>query len=173
LLQTHSTLPANPYINHPNLCYDLTDWRVIKNHTLNWKKSLAIYELYQELISKKECYFNIFRLIVPNKNKFITGDLKIAYGYVRVLQDHILMARHCFIVNQDGEAIDPTLFTNKYLTENEETEYVSFKIFNTLDDYMNELEQNGNVPDLINSLMNEDLSIAGKWAEENGWFLIR
>ncbi|AIG26794.1 hypothetical protein BRLA_c024740 [Brevibacillus laterosporus LMG 15441] len=51
-------------------------------------------------------YSNVFYASLHIKSKFIEGDWKVAYGYMPSVEN--IMVRHCFIVNEMGEAIDPT-----------------------------------------------------------------
>lgn len=146
---------------------------MIKQHPLNFKESLKVFNICNDRIVQKECYSNIFNTISIFPDKFQTREWRIAYGYIRILPNLNMMARHCFIVNEKGEAIDPTLFTQSTFDSSNEKEYFSFFIFECMDDYFNKLDDNDLMPDLIKQLWKLDQDIAEKWAKEKGYILIR
>ena len=78
-------------------------------HTLDWEKSKAVFDDCQALIKPKQCYHNIYQIMnsFDYFEKFKAGEWQIAYGYVQITQE--LYARHCFIVDENCNAIDPTL----------------------------------------------------------------
>lgn len=80
------------------------------------------------------------------KSKFIEGDWKVAYGYMPSVEN--IMVRHCFIVNEAEEAIDPTKLLVERVNETDDV-YVSFKIFETYQEYISAVENNSCLPDLI------------------------
>ncbi|MGF7035356.1 hypothetical protein J2T17_006364 [Paenibacillus mucilaginosus] len=140
---------------------------MINLHSLNWSESLKLYKKMQSEV--KECYQNIFEIVLKYNKKFATGKWKIAYGYL--LEPNLSsMIRHCFIINENNEAIDPTLYT--YSEDKQERDYISFKLFDSLDEYEDMLRENDLKPDLVFCLMDLDLE-AEKWASENEFILIR
>lgn len=146
---------------------------LVKKHKLNLELSKEVYEECRAFLAVKECYVNIFYTMTMFTEKFKSGEWKIAYGYIRVLPDHRMMARHCFIVNDRGEAIDPTLFTQKHFKETTDKEHVSFFMFDDLQEYIEAVENNDNVPDLIIPLIDLERETSDVWAEKEGWTLIR
>jgi hypothetical protein len=86
------------------------------------------------------------------------------------MEDKPLMARHCFIVNSIGEAIDPTLFCFKY--NDYERDYFSFFMYDNVSKYLKAVENNDFMPDLIKPLKEIEKVTSRPWAEENNYFLI-
>lgn len=148
---------------------------VVEKHKFNHKESLEVYEKCKHYIEQKQCYTNVFYTIAYYHEKFNTGEWKIAYGYINIFDNGNLMARHCYIVNEDNEAIDVTLFElTNFNKENYESDtHYSFKIFDSVDEYLEEVERNSNYPDLIKPLWNIELKIAHKWAKDKGKILIQ
>lgn len=73
------------------------------------------------------------------------------------------MARHCFIVNEQGEAIDPTLLTHKNRGLNEDEEYQSFYLIDNLYEYIELISESYSNPDLLSSLKGKEQEIF-EWA---------
>lgn len=146
---------------------------MIIEHPLNLELSKEVYEECEHFIKNKECYTNVFYTINYFLNEFESGEWKIAYGYIKILKSERLFARHCFIVNSNGEAIDPTLFTLNYFNEEDDANHISFYIFENLDSYTDAILNNDNFPDLIKPLMKIEMETVEIWAKENNCFLIR
>jgi hypothetical protein len=145
----------------------------MNNHMLNLDLSKHVYETCKPYIVEKECYVNIFHTIGFFPQKFRTREWKIAYGYIRVLEGNNLMARHCFIVNEQNEAIDPTLVNLKFFRIDDNRGHTSFAIFDNLSEYLNALKSNNNKPDLIKPLTRVEKVTSEIWAKENEYFLLR
>lgn len=144
---------------------------MISKHTLNLDLSRVVYDTCQNEIKTKECYINIYKTIDYFRERYDSGEWKIAYGYFTVMPSTHLMARHCFIVNDKGEAIDPTLLKLHSLEDGAGREYISFAIFKTLDTYLESVSKNQQVPDLIKPLKKMD-NHAFLWAYQNKRLLI-
>ncbi|KJD42628.1 hypothetical protein [Paenibacillus terrae] len=147
-----------------------------QEYSMNREKSLELFQECKKLIMIKECYANIFYVVVHKKRMFTSGEWKIAYGYVRIFSDGFYMARHCFIVNSQGEAIDPTWFASEEEHERSEDNYksyISFKIFDSIEEYVNLILENDNLPDLLKPLWSYDLQLEEQWAKKEGMLLIR
>ncbi|WP_442638049.1 hypothetical protein [Rossellomorea marisflavi] len=125
------------------------------------------------IIEVKQCYTNIFYVVMRNVDKFANGEWKVAYGYMNILPNQPFMARHCFIVNDKGEAIDPTIVETSSFDGDDPREYVSFHMFDDMEDYLGEVEKNNNVPDLIKPFWDLENKQSEPWAREHGRVLIR
>ena len=145
---------------------------MIKEHKLNYHDSLALRDRMGDILETKGCYTNIFHAISHSDGKILNGEWKIAYGYLMVLEDAPIMARHCFIVNSEGEAIDPTLMNISGYKKGQERGFVSFAIFDNTDDYLNAVTSNDNVPDLIKHFKVLESKTSEIWAKENGRVLL-
>jgi len=76
-----------------------------------------------------------------------------------------LYCRHCFIIDEHGTVIDPTIFTQ---TEPPlEREYYVMYAFDDVDEYLNAIEENDLMPALDKYLRAENIK-AQLWAKENG-----
>lgn len=146
---------------------------MITTHVVNHTESKQVFKQLGDLLQKKECYSNVFHSIHLFSKKFTSGEWKVAYGYLRIFEGEPLMARHCFIVSQDGEAIDPTLIGISTYQEGQVKEHVAFHIFDDLNVYLDAVTENNNVPDLIKPFWDKENSISEKWARKNGCLLIR
>lgn len=144
----------------------------IRKHKLNIELSKEVHEDIKEFLAVKECYVNVFYVMANFEDKFRDGEWKVAYGYMRVLPDDNMMVRHCFVVNEKGEAIDPTLFTHGYFKETTDKEHTSFIIFDDVEEYIQMVLGNDDMPDLLIPLMETEREVAGKWAKEEGLVLL-
>jgi hypothetical protein len=140
---------------------------LIHEHEVNIKGSKDIYKECSHAIKKKMCYNNVFNVLIYYGDKFRNNEWKVAYGYVDVIDG--LMARHAFIVDENGKAIDPTLADR--LEEGRDRKYVSFKIFDTLDEYLSTLEANDNEPALYDAFRTKEMK-ANEWASKKQLILI-
>jgi hypothetical protein len=83
------------------------------------------------------------------------------------------MARHCFIVNSEGEAIDPTLMNISGYQEGQDRGHVSFAVFENTSEYLDAVSANDNFPDLIKRFRKLENQESEKWAQANGRVLLR
>lgn len=146
---------------------------MIKKHNINYKISEEVFKKCKDFLETKQCYTNIFHTVFSYRDKYINGEWKITYGYIKPLENHNLMARHCFIVNEENEAIDPTLFTQSTFNINNSREYFSFYIFDNINTYIKAVEKNDNIPDLIKPLLKVEEKFSDAWANENNYILIK
>ncbi|MEH7210227.1 hypothetical protein V7094_29150 [Priestia megaterium] len=144
----------------------------ITKHKLNIELSKEVYEECKERLEMKECYLNVFYAMTAFEDRFRDGEWEVAYGYMRVLPDGNLMVRHCFIVNEKGEAIDPTLFTQKDFKETTDKQHTSFVIFDDVEEYIQMVLGNERMPDLLKPLMELEIDVAGEWAKQEGLNLV-
>ena len=124
----------------------------MKIYTIDFEKSLKIFNENKLLLQIKECYKNIFNLMFIYDEFF--KKWQVCYGYLQ-LKDN-LWCRHCFILNND-KIINPSIFLTKNNIKN--NKYVIFKIFDNLDNYLQAIEQNNLLVDLIDILLNEDINL--------------
>ncbi|ERM16729.1 hypothetical protein [Brevibacillus laterosporus] len=142
----------------------------IIKHKLNWDESEHVYNVSADQMEMKQCYSNVFYASLHFKSKFIEGDWKVAYGYMPSVEN--IMVRHCFIVNEIGEAIDPTKLLVERVNETDDV-YVSFKIFETYQEYISVVENNNCLPDLIKPLMDLDTLLRrSPWADSSNKIFI-
>ena len=78
-----------------------------------------------------------------------------------------VLCRHCFIIDENGKVIDPTIFTGSKSTERE---YYAMKVFEDVDDYFEAIEQAEYYP-ALDIYLREENKQAYKWAEQNGFIL--
>lgn len=135
---------------------------------LNIETSKEVYDYFKDIIKVKECYNNVFSVFEMNIKNFRDGKWKVAYGYVEVMAG--LYCRHCFIIDEHGAVIDPTIFAQ---TEPPfEGEYYVMCAFDDVDEYLNAIEENDLMPALNKYLLVQDIK-AQKWAKDNGIIFIR
>lgn len=120
----------------------------MKTHKLNVKLSEKVFNSCKKHIALKDCYANIWRVTAPNMQKFNNGEWKVTYGYMPSVCG--LYVRHCFIVNQDGEAIDPTavLIQKELQSELPKETYISFAVLD-FDEYLTLVSENDFILDLV------------------------
>lgn len=138
----------------------------MKTHKLDIRKSEEIFNAYEDKIKLKDCYRNIYRVAVENFEKFKEGTWKIAYGFLPCFD---LYVRHCFIVDETGNAIDPTVIAIQKETGNKphSKDYISFAIL-SYDEYWKLLRECDYYPDLCRSLQ----SLENQLREETDLILI-
>lgn len=141
-------------------------------HVLNIEKSRDLYAAHSDFFHKDDCYFNVFRALRFEPEAFKSARWKVAYGYVWVRDN--LLTRHCFIVNDVGEVIDPTLFAisacDDVVSDPRSRIYYTMLVFDGVADYLNALIAEDGRPVLSLFLRNSDKQ-ARKWARENGFIL--
>lgn len=137
------------------------------NYSLDIEKSKEVYEYFKDNLRIKECYNNIFNLLTLCPKTFRNGKWKIAYGYVGVLAN--LYCRHCFIIDNEGKVIDPTIYTSS--EPNTQREYYVMATFNNTDEYLNAIENDNYMPALENYLRDKDKQ-AYEWANEKGYIFV-
>ena len=137
----------------------------MKKYLLDVEQSKAVYSDCKPRLQVKMCYNNVFNVITEYISKFRAGEWKVAYGYMTVFDK--LLCRHCFIVNEDGKVIDPTIFLG---SANTEREYYAMKVFDDVDVYFEAIESDGYFPALDKYLAEQNKQ-ANIWANENGFIL--
>jgi len=141
--------------------------KLILKHEMDVDLTLSVYEECKHSIEMKQCYNNIFNVLTRSYNKFSSGEWRVAYGYVLVVQN--IMARHCFIVTKDNTIVDPTLVTTSSFDKYKDKYYISFKIFE-LQEYLDAIERNDRQPSFYGVYREEEMK-ANEWALENGMVL--
>ena len=139
----------------------------MERHLINVEDSKRIFEDMEHIIESKMCYDNVFHVMSYNHEKFNSGEWQIAYGFVTAIDG--IMARHAFIVDSEGRAIDPTLAKSEH--DLSTREYVSFKLLK-MDDYLDILMEHKREPALYNAFPEEEKE-AFDWAFENHIFLCK
>ena len=134
----------------------------MRKHKLDMEKSKEVYDYFKHCIKVKECYNNVFNVFDLSNKTFRTGKWKIAYGYTEVMAG--LYCRHCFILDENDNVIDPTLYAQK---EQHERAYIVMYVFDDVDDYLTAIEENDLMPALDKYLREQDKQ-AQDWAQENG-----
>lgn len=124
---------------------------------LNEELSKSIYFSNQELIVKKECYNNIFRLIssdIDILSMISKRAWKIAYGSMLVSPEIPIQVRHCFLLDENNQVIDPTLINLQ-----KDTDGIFYHVAFTFDSmaaYTDAILKNDLQPDL-------DLLYSNEW----------
>jgi hypothetical protein len=135
---------------------------MIQEHELNIELSRQVYENLNDLIEPKRCYDNVwFVTTYGNRNEFRTGEWKIAYGFVKAIDR--LLVRHCFIVNDNGEVIDPTIVSTGSFKEDDDHYYISYALLN-LKEYHKLIEKDRN-PTLFTTLRDKE-KLAREWGND-------
>ena len=134
---------------------------------LDIEKSREVYEYFKDNIKVKECYNNVFKVFELSQKTFRDGKWKIAYGYVEVMAG--LYCRHCFILDENGKVIDPTIFAQ---TEQRlQREYYVMAVFDDVDEYLTAIMNDDCMPALDKYFREQDKK-AQKWAIDNGIIFI-
>lgn len=134
---------------------------------LNVSQSRTVYERCKKQLVMKECYNNIFKVTINYMSIFRSGKWKVAYGYMSVFEN--VMCRHCFIIDETGQVIDPTIFTPTSV--NLDRKYLIMKIFDDIDEYFTALEQENHYPALEKYLKEHAIKMQ-KQANDTGFVLI-
>lgn len=145
---------------------------MLKEYKLNHELSMEVRNKMGDVLVMKECYTNIFHSLRFFVEKFRSQEWAIAYGYIRVLENQPLMARHCFIVTKEGEAIDPTLMNISGYTKGQDRKHVTFAEFDDMEKYLEAITKNDNCPDLVHYFRKREQTISQKWAMEKGVVLL-
>lgn len=136
----------------------------MKSYKLNADKSKAVYD--RGRYEMKECYRNIFHAVTKYYSQFASGEWKVAYGYVTSIPG--LLVRHCFIIDEAGEVIDPTIYTNPHCDT--DRLYYAMYVFENIEKYARAIEREGGYPALC-STMRPCERRAQEWAAEHGFAL--
>ena len=139
----------------------------MKKHQLNIEQSKAVYEHCKQHLQVKHCYNNVFEVVTDYISNFRADKWKVAYGYVEVMVG--LYCRHCFILDEHGTVIDPTIYT-----QNEpplQREYYVMFAFDDVDEYLTAVESDDYMPALDKYLREQDRK-AQQWAKESGIVLV-
>ncbi len=134
--------------------------------SLDSEKSKAVYTRLRKVIEPKMCYNNVFHVVSHYQEKFFTGEWKVAYGFVS--SAHPVFCRHCFLLD-GGAVIDPTVFASGNPTEGRK--YYVTKVFDELEEYLDAIAGEDNMPALERFLLEQDAA-AIQIAIENGLLFI-
>ncbi|MFP7486445.1 hypothetical protein SFC65_19965 [Priestia filamentosa] len=134
---------------------------MVLEHQLNIQKSKEVYKALSHSIEIKQCYNNVYNVLTSRYRKqFSSRKWKIAYGYLSSIEN--IMVRHCFIIDEEGKAIDPTIIATNRLDRAEFPEYISFVVLDE-EEYIKELEEAHWYPTLYTSFQ-EEVGKALEWA---------
>lgn len=133
---------------------------------LDYEKSKEVYEQCEQHIEMKMCYNNIFNAVTEFFEKFRSKEWKVSYGYIKVLDN--LYARHCFIVDEYGNVIDPTIFAT---SNQSDREYYVMSVFDDVEEYMSAIQDNHFMPELRSHFIKKSKQCT-EWAYEKGIILI-
>lgn len=135
-------------------------------YELDIEKSKEVYDDFKHCVKVKECYNNVFNVFDLSNKTFREGKWKIAYGYIEVMAG--LFCRHCFIIDENNKAVDPTLYAQ---SEQHDRAYYAMYVFDDVDEYLTAIEENDLFPALDKYLREYDKQ-AYQWANENGVILV-
>jgi hypothetical protein len=116
---------------------------MITKHTFNREMSIKMAQKHRKLLEHKGCYNNVFKMIAEYHTEFRCGGWKIAYGYLQAIEG--IYVRHCFIVDDLGRAIDPTIVHIGRTKDHHD--HISFKMLD-VDTYLDILWKNDRLPAL-------------------------
>lgn len=139
----------------------------MREYQLDVEKSKDVFGKCERHIRLKHCYNNVFEVVTDYMTTFRSGEWKVAYGYVSVMAN--VFCRHCFVVDQNGKAIDPTIFTNT--DPDFQRQYFAMKIFDDVDVYLDAIESEDYMP-ALGKYLRDDEKQAHEWANEKGYVLI-
>ena len=111
---------------------------MIEGHKLDKRMSQHVYEKCGSIIERKQCYTNVFHTIRHFSDSYRNNGWKIAYGYIRAVKN--IYVRHCFIVDGESKAIDPTIATFGD-RKNDDHDHMSF-ITLEVNEYLEKLLKN-------------------------------
>lgn len=139
----------------------------MRKHKLDYEKTKEVYRQCKPHIEFKQCYNNVFNTVTEHIATFRSGEWKVAYGFVEVMP--LVYCRHCFIIDENGAVIDPTICTNT--DPNTSREYLVMKKFDDIDEYFDAIEQENYYPALDKALR-ENAAQAQIWANNKGYLLV-
>lgn len=139
----------------------------MRKYQLDLIQSKAVYDHCKRHIQIKHCYNNVFEVVTDYISNFRTGKWQVAYGYTEVMTG--LYCRHCFILDEHGKVIDPTIYAQ---SEQQDREYYVMAVFDDVDEYFDAIEKEHYMPALERHLQEQD-NKACQWASENGIIFIR
>lgn len=139
----------------------------MRKHKLDLKQSKVVYEHCKQYIQIKHCYNNVFEVVTDYISKFRENEWKVAYGYTEIMAG--LYCRHCFILDENDNVIDPTLYAQN--KQQLERAYYVMAVFDDVDEYLKAIEENDLMPALEKHLREQDKQ-AQQWANENGVIFI-
>lgn len=138
----------------------------MRKHKLDLEQSKAVYEHCKRHIKMKHCYNNVFEVVTDYMSQFRNGKWKVAYGYTEVMAG--LYCRHCFVLDENENVIDPTIYVQ---SEQRDKEYYVMSVFEDVDEYLAAIENENYMPALEKHLREQDKQ-AQMWAMENGIILV-
>lgn len=141
---------------------------IMQQVTLNAEKSRELYQKTPKHYGVRECYTNIFRAITDNISKAFAGDWKVAYGYYSIGEFPNLLARHCFILDEENHVIDPTIFAQEKIDLSHS--YFVMYVFSSFNAYLDVLKEEGYRPGLVRYLQPYEQE-AHTWAREHNYYL--
>ena len=128
---------------------------------LDLEQSKTVYDKCKQHIQVKQCYNNVFGVVMEYISTFRSGKWKVAYGYAEVMAG--VYCRHCFILDESGKVIDPTIYAQR---EQRNRSYYVMTVFDDVDVYMAAVEDADFMPSLDKYLRERD-RVAQQWAYEN------
>lgn len=135
----------------------------MRKHTLDLEQSKAVYEDCKRHIKVKHCYNNVFEVVTDYISNFRFGKWKVAYGFVEVMAG--VYCRHCFILDEHGNVIDPTVYA--HTEPPTQKEYYVMATFDDVDEYLEAIEKDNHMPALEKYFREQDKQ-AFQWAKDNG-----
>ena len=139
---------------------------MIKHHSFDIETSKQVYKSLEGVIQPKRCYNNIFDTVTANGSKFANDTWKIAYGYIQMIEGEPFMARHCFIVDEKGNAIDPTLIATNGFEEMKDYKHTSYTILKLVE-YLHFIDKNDQNPDMMDVFRKLESKTIVPWALKN------
>ena len=101
---------------------------------MNLDKSKEVFNRCKGFMRLKECYTNIFYAVAEYfHDNFKTDKWRVAYGYMQSVEN--IYVRHCYIVDDEGNVIDPTavLVKDNMARYSYPKDYLTFAILPTKD----------------------------------------
>lgn len=84
----------------------------MEEHSLNVGQSKELYRKNPNKVVVKQCYENVYKIVTSYPAPFREGRWKVAFGYMDSGVAGLLL-RHCFILDEFGRVIDPTMVAVK------------------------------------------------------------
>ena len=102
---------------------------------MDYNKSLDLAH-FNNFIIEENSYETLYNLIINNKNDFLKGKYKIAYGYV--LSKTKISFRHCFLIDViSKKVVDPSCVN--FINSPKEVKKYKYKVFTefrSLEEYL-------------------------------------